>query len=307
MFPISGLRLPLPRAEAAERATRFLQQMEVQIPPGYTRATRFAINSAAKSYLEQQLGNARANQVAQTEGFVYFWYRRWFRPGSEREPFVAIDPEGRVLSFSDRLPIDAPALPSRRPRRVAERFISEVVGVDLRAYRLLGKYQTSPPNRVDYSYVWERTDLRLAEATQRIGLTVTGNRVISFMRYLHFPERFTHTFRSSDVFLYNTEWLPCSSFGVALLFLLLPAALAWRWSRQPETDSSLTPATNDAVDTSPLVGEEPVPPAEVFPEREVVFPTLGLRRLWSALLALGMVLGMGFGWYALQEGQKRFD
>lgn len=572
VFPISGLRLQLSRAEAAERATRFLQQMEVQVPHGYTRATRFAINGGAKTYLEQQLGIARANEVAQTEGLVYFWHTRWFRPGSERELFVGIDPEGRVLSFSDRLPTDAPAPPSRQPRRVAERFISEVVGVDLRAYRLLGEYQASHPNRVDYSYVWERTDLRLAEATQRIGVTVTGDRVIYFMRYLHFPESFSHTFRwhrsrgdlialtanvvtalvavvlvvvllfgavqhqirwrlglapaalvtvvyllnylngiplqiasmeadqtwgafwlrtvaatllgslvagmqvlliiaaadrvyrqafpqavplqhwwtrrgwahpegrkrvalgywlfaihllyivlflaaarrlmgvwasstvpyddllstaapwaypmlvaisaavseeflfrvflislfaryarsvwagilvsavlwsalhcsyptvpyylravelipvgmvegwfvarfgplpslishalynaavSSDIFLYNTEWLPRLSFGVVLLFLLLPAALVWRWSRQPGADSPLTPATNAEVDTSRPDGEQPAPPTEVLPEREVIFPTLGRRRLWSALLALGVVLGIGFGWDAL--------
>lgn len=112
---------------------------------------------------------------------------------------------------------------------------------------------------------------------------------------------------SSDIFLYNTEWLPRLSFGVVLLFILLPAALVWRWSRQPGADSPLTPATYEALEPSPPVIEQPAPPAEVLPEREVVFPTLRRRRLWLALLALGAVIAMGYGWDVLQQAQKRFD
>ncbi|MCS7310402.1 MAG: CPBP family intramembrane metalloprotease, partial [Armatimonadetes bacterium] len=240
VFPISGLRIQVSRSEAAERATRFVQQQGVRIPPGYTRATRFIINDGAKTYLEQKLGIARANQVAQTQGFVYGWYTRWFRPGSERIIAVTIDPEGRVLSFVDRLPSDAPAPPSRQPRRTAERFVTQVLGIDLRAYRSLGEYQASRPNRVDYSYLWERNDLQLGEAKERIRVAVTGDRVIYFLRHLHYPESFTHTLRwhrSRGNLIALTANAITVVFGIVLLAVLLFGAarrdLHWRLGWTP--------------------------------------------------------------------------
>ncbi|MGQ9736791.1 MAG: lysostaphin resistance A-like protein [Armatimonadota bacterium] len=195
VFPISGLRLMVLRGEAQQIASRFLSQIGMSIPPAYARVTTFHVVGSAKTYLEQNLGIPKANEVAQKEGFVYIWRTRWFRPGTEEEYFVGVDPEGRVLSCGRRLPTDAPMPPSRQPRKMAEEFLKQVIGIDLREYRLIGEDKTHQPARVDYSYVWERDNFRLAESKQRITITVSGDRVIYYSRYLHVPERFTYSYR----------------------------------------------------------------------------------------------------------------
>ena len=224
VFPISGLRIRVSRAEAAEIADRFLKQMNVQVPAGYTRATTFEIDGWAKAYLEQTLGIPQANRVAQEQGFVYVWYTRWFRPGKEREFRVAVDPDGRVLGFYTVIPTDAPMPPSRQPKQIAEQFVQQRIGDSLRAYRLVEEYQTPYPKRVEHTFVWERTDTRLAEARERVAATVSGDQVIAFTRYLHYPERFSHTFRwhrTRGSLITMVASNITLLFGVALVLILL--------------------------------------------------------------------------------------
>lgn len=579
VFPISGLRIRVPRAEAAQIASRFLQQAGVQVPADYTRVTTFDIDSGAKAYLEQTLGIAAANRVAQEQGFVYVWYTRWFRPGKEREFVVAVDPDGRVLSFQDRLPTDAPAPPSRQPERIAQEFVERTLGLDLQNYRLIEESETPRTARKEYGYTWEKTTAPLAEARERIRIVVTGDRVVYFLRHLHYPEKFTHTFRwhrtrgsvialiatgftaifgvilvlvllfgaarkelrwriglvpaavvtlvyllnflnglplriaamdtdqtwgafwvgdvllsvfgslfaglrillivtaaewlyrqafpqaiplqhwfsrqgwahpegrkrialgywlfathllyivaftagarrllgawdsatvpyddllstvapwaypmltavvasigeeflfrvflislfqrylrsawagiivsavvwsalhctyptvpyylravelipvgillgwfvmrfgplptlishaaynaaiSSDIFLYNTELLPRLSFGVVVLFILLPALLTWRWARSAQAEAALEPVVVSEAESPPAVVETAVPAKQEAVEREVIFPTLGRKRLWLAVFAFALVVVLSFGWDELEERQQRF-
>ncbi|MCS7310033.1 MAG: hypothetical protein NZ741_07405, partial [Armatimonadetes bacterium] len=119
-FPLSGLNLQVSREQAQRLATQFLREMGIHPPRGYRAVTTFKADGTVRAYLEQTLGLREANRLAQREGFAYVWSTRWFRPDSEREYYVDVDPEGRVVFFAQYLP-DKEALPdSRQPRQVAE-------------------------------------------------------------------------------------------------------------------------------------------------------------------------------------------
>lgn len=80
--PTAALRLRVQREEASRFAMEFLAKEKVRVPVGYRTVTTFVTDGEPKNYLEQTLGLQMANRVAQTEGFVYAWQVRLFRPGT---------------------------------------------------------------------------------------------------------------------------------------------------------------------------------------------------------------------------------
>lgn len=189
-FPLSGLHLRVSRGEAQRLAAQFLQQMGIQPPRGYRAVTTFEADGTVTAYLERTLGLREANRLAQREGFAYAWSTRWFRPDQETEYYVDVDPEGRLVFFAQYLP-DQQALPeSRQPRQVAERFLQDRAGIALHQYRLVSEERQPQASRVEYRFTWERQGFRLGEATQRVAVSVSGDRVLTFVRWLKIPERF---------------------------------------------------------------------------------------------------------------------
>ncbi len=192
--PAAALRLSVTRHQAAEIAHEFLLGERGELPAGYRQAVTFDVHYWDKAYLEQTLGLQRANDVLQTEGMVYRWTVRWLKPGEQKEFSVELDPDGRLLSYSRHLPDDEPAPESSRPEQVAREFVQRVAGIDVGAYDLQNSYEEPLPNRTDYGYTWERPDLKLGEAKQRLRVAVTGDEVVSFGRFLWTPESFGHRF-----------------------------------------------------------------------------------------------------------------
>ncbi len=192
--PAAALRLSVTRAEAVGIARDFLWQERGELPAGYRHAVTFDVYYQDKACLEQTLGLERANDVLQTEGMVYRWTVRWFKPGEQEECSVELDPDGRLLSYFRYLPDDAPAPESSRPQEIAREFVQRVAGIDVGAYDLQDSYQEPLPNRTEYGYTWERPDLQLGEAKQRLSIVVTGDEVVYFDRFLWTPESFGHRF-----------------------------------------------------------------------------------------------------------------
>jgi membrane protease YdiL (CAAX protease family) len=196
--PTAALRLGVSRGTATQVAYRFLSSEHVAIPAGYRQATTFVSYGHPKAYLEQTLGLAKANGVLQSEGMVYRWAARWFKPGEYEEYNVDVDPDGRILGYSHDLPDDAPAPASKQPRQVAEQFLKRVAGLEVRDYWLQDSSREPRPKRRDYGFTWERRGFRLGEARQRVSLVVTGDKVISYDRYLWVPESFDHQFATQQ-------------------------------------------------------------------------------------------------------------
>jgi len=234
-IPTAALRMRVFQGGAESRAEGFLRQEGAGVPPGYRRSSRFTTSEYRKAYLEQTLGLVRASQVMQREGFVYAWRVRWFKPGEQTEYSVWVDPDGRITGYSQRRPDDAPAPNSIRPEAVARAFAVRTAGVDLTGYDLKEKSEVAQPRRRDYHYVWERRGFRLGEATQRMNVTVTGDRVISYGRSVHVPESFWQRYdrenEKGDLLANVASVLAVGLLVVALVGLVIGTArreLQWR-------------------------------------------------------------------------------
>ncbi|MHB9133883.1 MAG: CPBP family intramembrane glutamic endopeptidase [Armatimonadota bacterium] len=256
--PTAALRLRVQREEAPRLAAQFLAKEKVRIPAGYRTVTTFGTDSESKNYLEQTLGLQLANRVAQQEGFVYAWQVRLFRPGTQEEFYLSIDPDGRVIGFEHVLPSDQQAAESPHPEAAARAFLQRVCGVDVSAYELKNHSVVPHANRKDYRYTWERKQFKLGEATQRIAVIITGNQVIAYQRGLHIPDAFKLSFEKEDEkgnLLANVAFGFFTIFTIAgLVALVLGMArrtLNWRVAVLPAALVALVGLLND-VNLLPL-------------------------------------------------------
>src|SRR5205823_13640997 len=107
-----------------------------------------------------------------------------------------LKPDGTAAGFARRVPetyvgdtarkaLDAPAA-----RALAETHAREDWRIDLGAYRLLEQsQQTQISGRVDHSFTYERAE-PLADARNRLLLSVAGDELIGVTPFVHIPESF---------------------------------------------------------------------------------------------------------------------
>lgn len=188
-FPVAQIDFQVRQAGAETIARRFLQSQGFA-PEGWLTAIGFRTRPEALNYIERQAGLATLNDLARREVSVWYWQIRYFRPLETEEWQVRVDPTGRLVGFWHRLPEDAPGatLPEETAQRLATRFLQEVWGTPLERYRLVESRAEERPRRRDYTFTWERQDFRVAEATYRLVVGLTGDRLGALDEFLKVPE-----------------------------------------------------------------------------------------------------------------------
>jgi hypothetical protein len=203
-IPIVNLEIRLDRGGAIERAGALAARLELA-PPDARSSAQFAQDQATQNYVELEGGgkDAFAKLVAGDVYAPYWWEVRLFRPGEVSEATVRFRPDGTPYGFTKRLaetfvPADAAglALPVEDALRLAETRAHADWGVDLAAYRLLEKtQQTRTTGRVDHTFVYERSDERIADARFRMQLVVSGNELSALRYFVHVPESFDRRYQ----------------------------------------------------------------------------------------------------------------
>jgi len=99
----------------------------------------------------------------------------------------------------------------------AQNFLSARLGLDLTRWDLLPEEENSNkrPNRLDWSFTWEKHGFRAKDAPYRLQVTVLGDRVGKSEESLHVPEAWERGY----------ERLRSGNDSLALAFLLPYVAL----------------------------------------------------------------------------------
>src|SRR5579864_2821238 len=105
----------------------------------------------------------------------------------------------------------------------AEQFLRDTLHTPLEAYTFLPEEanSTARPNRTDWSFTWERSGFRAADAPYRLQVIVQGNSIGGYREFLKVPEAWQRSFarlRSSNDLIWEVAWIPFA--------LLLGAALS---------------------------------------------------------------------------------
>ncbi len=222
-FPEASVDFKVSRSEALARARTFLGGLGENIS-SYQSAIVFDVDDNAKTYLEREVGLQQANHLMSSELNIWYWNVRFFQPGKEEEFRVRVSPAGEIVGYEHKIE-EARAgasLDRATAETDAQNFLRTKMGVDLSKWDFLSEEANSSkkPNRLDWSFTWEKHGFKAKDAPYRLRVTLQGDRTGSSEEYLHVPEAWQRSYehlRSTNI-LYN-------QIAILPYFLLLGSAL----------------------------------------------------------------------------------
>jgi hypothetical protein len=196
-FPEASIDFKVSRPEALKRAQDFMGSMGQDIS-GYQSSIVFDLDDNAKTYLERQIGLQKANQLMASQLNIWYWDVRFFKPQQEEEYGVRISPAGEPVGYSHTIK-EAQAgasLERAEAQRKAADYLSAKLGIDLNNWNFLPEEANSDkrPNRLDWSFTWEKKDFRAVDAPYRLHVELQGADIGGSNEYLKVPEAWKRDF-----------------------------------------------------------------------------------------------------------------
>ncbi|MYF16184.1 MAG: hypothetical protein F4215_01890 [Gemmatimonadetes bacterium] len=189
------------RAEAIEKAEDIRRQLGLDLE-SYQRTTSFSsgFGSGHFTHLIRNVDLARADTLAAEHTASWRWRVRWFKPLEKEELTISIDGNGDLCRISHYVPEnrEGAELSTEEAQKIAEVFLSEYLQrdvTDTALYKRLEARSQKRENRMDHSFVWERTDIKVEEGEFRIIASVQGDQIGQTNAYYKAPEEFLRKLR----------------------------------------------------------------------------------------------------------------
>jgi len=196
-FPEASVDFKVSRNEALHRAQDFVQGLGANLD-GYRSSITFQVDDNAKTYLEREVGLQEANKLMASQLNIWFWEVRFFKPQQEEEYQVRISPAGRVVAYSHKIEEArrAKSLTHEEALAAARQFLQEKLGTNLGNWNFLPDQDNSEvrPNRLDWSFTWERKDFKAKDAPYRLEVGLQGDQIGGTQEYLQVPEAWTRSY-----------------------------------------------------------------------------------------------------------------
>jgi membrane protease YdiL (CAAX protease family) len=234
-FPEASVNFQVSREEALARAQKFVNGLGENVS-GYRSAVAFDVDDDAKTYLERELGLQQANRLMSSDLHVWFWNVRFFKPQQEEEFRVRVSPAGQIVGYDHRIEESraGPSLDRAAAETIAQSFLNSKLGMDLKGWDVLPEEANSNkrPNRLDWSFTWEKHGFRAKDAPYRLQVSLQGDRVGGSEEFLKVPEAWQRSFarlRSGNDTLALVFTVPY------ILLLAIAVWLAIRFTKQGKT------------------------------------------------------------------------
>jgi membrane protease YdiL (CAAX protease family) len=207
-FPEASVNFKVSRGEALDRAKQFASGMGEDVG-SYQSAIVFSVDDDAKTYLERETGLEQANRLMSSELNIWYWDARFFKPQQEEEFRVRVSPAGQIVGYQHKVEEAraGKALDRAAAQYDAETFLENKVGIHS-GWDLLPEESNSTkrPNRVDWSFTWEKHGFRAKDAPYRLNVVVQGDQIGNSEEFLKVPDEWTRGYEKlrSTNNLYNT-------------------------------------------------------------------------------------------------------
>jgi membrane protease YdiL (CAAX protease family) len=213
-FPEASVDFKVSRPEAQTRAKQFVEGLGENLT-GYESTIVFSVDEQAKTYLERGLGLQEANHLMASELNIWYWDVRFFRPQQEEEFLVRISPAGKVVGYEHKMEEarKLQSLSNDQAVAAAEAFAQSKLGMNLSHWEFLPAEANSKtrPNRLDWSFTWERKDFKAKDAPYRLQVGLEGDHVGDSQEFLQVPEAWSRDYahlRSTNVFYNQIAIIP---------------------------------------------------------------------------------------------------
>ena len=213
-FPEASVNFKVTRKEALTRARSFVVSLGQSVD-GYGSVIVFGVDDNAKTYLERQVGLKEANRLMSSEVNVWHWNVRFFKPQQEEEFEVGVSPEGNITGYEHKIPeAKAGAQPTRdTAEKTAREFLIARLLKPADGWDFLPEEANSEkkPNRLDWSFTWEKHGFRAKDAPERLRILLHGDEVGSAEEALKVPEQWQRDYahlRSTNIFYNQIAIIP---------------------------------------------------------------------------------------------------
>jgi hypothetical protein len=230
-FPEASVDFKVSRSESQKNAKKFVDGLGENLA-GYQSTIVFEVDEDAKTYLERQVGLERANQLMSGELNIWYWEVRFFRPRQVEEFRVRVNPAGNIVGFQHVVEEarGAKSLAREEARSAAQQFLQARLGSDSGNWEFLAEEANSltRPNRLDWSFTWERRGFRAKDAPYRLQVGLQGDRIASTREFLEVPEAWSREYqhlRSTNNFYSQLAFIP---YGFLLGSALWLGVSLWR-------------------------------------------------------------------------------
>ncbi|HKN23269.1 MAG TPA: type II CAAX endopeptidase family protein [Candidatus Acidoferrum sp.] len=230
-FPEASVDFKVSRAEAQSQAKQFVEGLGENLS-GYQSTIVFDVDENAKTYLERELGLQQANHLMSSELSIWYWDVRFFRPQQQEEFMVRVSPAGRIVGYDHKIEEarGAKSLNREEALTAAEGFAKSKLGANVNQWEFLPAEANSQtrPNRVDWSFTWERKGFKAKEAPYRLQVGLQGDHIGDSQEFLQVPEAWTRDYehlRSTNNFYGELALIP---YGFLLGGALWLGVVLWR-------------------------------------------------------------------------------
>jgi len=220
-FPPSEIGVIMEREQAIRKAENVMAQMGVDIPD-YSVTATFETDQQVDYFLQRELGIAALNRLTSSgELCLHYWRIVFFNPISKQRFIVGIAPDGHFDGFKSEIT----NIPQRsKPDQyvaleIAETFTNDIAGLDLSDFTLTAISIDEQTDRINHSFTWAREWRPLPEIDEEVLVTLRGESVSFFERFIKVPESHVRRVRNErsirELF---------SAIGNALSFLVMLSA-----------------------------------------------------------------------------------
>src|SRR6266852_2161353 len=234
-FPEASINFQVSREEALARAQKFVTGLG-ENAGGYRSTVAFEVDEDAKTYLERELGLQKANQIMSSDVHVWFWNVRFFKPQQEEEFRVRVSPGGQIAGYSHKIEESraGPSLDRAAAQSAAQDYLTSKLGIDLKAWDVLPEEANSNkrPNRLDWSFTWEKHGFRAKDAPYRLQMSLQGDRIGGGQEFLQVPEAWERSYRRLRS---GNDTLTLAFFLPYILLLGVAVWLAFRMTNQGQS------------------------------------------------------------------------
>ncbi len=213
-FPEASVDFKVSRVDAQARAREFVEGLGQNLN-GYQSTIAFEVDESAKIYLERELGLQQANRLMSSELNIWYWEIRFFRPLQEEEYRVRVNPAGKVVAYEHKIEEARAGKSLNREEALAEAegYLQKKLGTDLSSWQFLPEEANSEtrPNRLDWSFTWERKGFKAKEAPYRLEVALNGEQIGNSQEFLQVPQAWTRDYehlRSTNLFYGQVAVIP---------------------------------------------------------------------------------------------------
>ncbi len=193
-FPIINLSITMDRDQAIEQAKELAQQFNWGPQNPFT-AVSFETDNTAKTFIELEGGGQQAFVDMLNNHWYepYQWHVRLFKEFTIEEIAIYFTPDGKKYGFKETIAetTDLPSLKKNEALAMARNALENEWTIDLAPYQLVeASKQVKPNNRIDRTFVFERSDIALGDGHYRLRAVISGNRLTEVKQFIKIPESF---------------------------------------------------------------------------------------------------------------------